>query len=334
MNRKVILVNRPEGLPKAGDFKIIQTELDTNLQKEEVLVQVDFASIDPSQRHWISKNSSEVNLGDNIKAVGCGTVLSSHSSTFKPGDHVSGLLGWQEFAKVHSAELYKLPSYEQPHLYLSVLGLTGLTAYFAVLEIARPQKQDTMLVSNAAGAVGSIACQIGKMKGCRVVGIAGSEEKCRWMTDQVGIDACVNYKKAINLARSIKSACPGGVDIYIDNVGGEMLDSVLLNINKYAKVILCGAISAYNLSLAPRIYYYPLIISMSASLIGFEVWDYRHRFGLATQSLNKWEQEGRLKHREQILKGLHKAPKALQMLLLGQNTGKLIIKIHSKSPKI
>jgi NADPH-dependent curcumin reductase CurA len=186
-----------------------------------------------------------------------GYVIISRSPAFKKGNFVFGLLGWQEFATVHSSGLNKLPSYENPQRYLGVLGITGLTAYFGVTEIARPQKKEVMIVSSAAGAVGSIACQIGKMKGCKVIGICGSDQKADWLMNVVKIDGCINYKTEKSLSHTIRKLCPEGVDIYIDNVGGEILDAVLANIRKNARIVLCGAISSYDNDKAPPIHNYP-----------------------------------------------------------------------------
>ena len=192
-----------------------------------------------------------------IKGIGVGYVITSKSPAFKKGNYVSGFLGWQEFATVHSSELSKLPSYENPQLYLGVLGMTGLAAFFAVTEIARPLKKEVMVVSTAAGAVGSVACQIGKMKGCRVVGICGSDEKCEWLLSQVKIDVCINYKKEKNLAQALRKVCPDGVDVYIDNVGGSILDAVLANIRKNARIVFCGSISSYSQKKALPVHNYP-----------------------------------------------------------------------------
>lgn len=186
-----------------------------------------------------------------------GYVIISRSPAFKKGNFVFGLLGWQEFATVHASGLNKLPSYENPQRYLGVLGITGLTAYFGVTEIARPQKKEVMIVSSAAGAVGSIACQIGKMKGCRVIGICGSNQKADWLMSVVKIDGCINYKTEKNLSHTIRKLCPEGVDIYIDNVGGEILDAVLANIRRKARIVFCGAISSYDNDKAPPIHNYP-----------------------------------------------------------------------------
>jgi NADPH-dependent curcumin reductase CurA len=184
-------------------------------------------------------------------------VITSKSPAFKKGNYVSGFLGWQEIATVRSSEISKLPSYENPQLYLGVLGMTGLAAFFAVTEIAKPSKKEVMIVSTAAGAVGSVACQIGKMKGCKVYGICGSDEKRDWLMNDVKIDGCINYKTEANLSQAIKKLCPEGVDIYIDNVGGAVLDAVLANIRKNARIIFCGAISSYNQKKAFPVHNYP-----------------------------------------------------------------------------
>lgn len=192
-----------------------------------------------------------------VKSIGVGYVITSKSPAFKKGNYVSGFLGWQEYATVHSSNITKLPSYENPQLYLGVLGMTGLTAFFAVTEIAKPKKKEVMVVSSAAGAVGSIACQLGKLRGCKVIGICGSDEKAQWLLDQVKIDACINYKSEPSLSKALKKVCPDGIDIYIDNVGGNLLDAVLANIRKNARIVFSGAISSYNQKKALPLHNYP-----------------------------------------------------------------------------
>lgn len=243
------------------------------------------------------------------------------------------MFNWQEYCKIDYRRVYKLPSQKNPTIYLGVLGFTGMSAYIALIEIARPLGKEVVVVSSAAGSVGSVACQLAKMKGCKVIGIAGSDEKCEWLEKTLKIDAAINYKTG-NLAQKLRTVCPNGVDIYIDNVGGEILDAVLLNIKKYSRIVMCGAISGYNLKKNPPIYYYPFVVSMSASMIGFIFDDYKHVFLVALKSLSKWVDEGKIIYREHILNGLENAPKALSMLFTGENKGKMIIKVFSTSVKL
>jgi len=260
MNRKIILVRRPFGVPEKEDFQLVEEPISQVLKRGEVLVRVEWLSIDPAIRVWISGARSyldPVAIGSLVKGIGVGIVVNSRSPAFKVNNYVSGFLGWQEFAKVNAKELTKLPSYENPQLYLGVLGITGLTAYFVITDLAKPSRRDTVLVSTAGGAVGSIACQLAKMKGCYVVGITGSHEKASWLLENQAVDTVINYKTEIDLEKAISESCPKGVDIFIDNVGDKLLDQVLLNINRHARIVLCGAISSYNLRRAQGIRNYP-----------------------------------------------------------------------------
>lgn len=337
MNKKVVLRRRPVGLPEESDFSIVTAPLPKVLSPGEVLVKINWTSIDPAQRVWISgaKKSyfPSVPLNEVIRAYSVGIIVSSTVTLFKPGTYVSGLLGWQEYCVIDHRRVFKLPSEENPHIYLGVLGLTGLSAYVAVVQLARPLGKEVVVVSSAAGSVGSIACQIAKMKGCRVVGICGSDEKCSWLINELKIDSAINYKKG-TLSKSISDACPNGIDIYIDNVGGDILDAVLLNIKKYARIVLCGSISGYNMKKSPSLMRYPLVISNSATMIGFIVNDYRHLFVQALKSLSKWISEGKLKYREHILHGLENAPNGLKMLFTGENKGKLIIRVKKEKVRL
>ncbi|CAG9315428.1 YFMJ_1 [Blepharisma stoltei] len=336
MNKRVILAKRPVDLPKDEDFSVIEEPIG-QLKEGEVLVKVEWLSVDASQRVYISGQRSytdPVPVGGVIKGLGIGQVIESQSHAFKKGNYVSGLLGWQEYSKLPANHLTLLPPHENPRLFLGVLGITGLTAYFTVNELAKPKQGETMLVSTAAGAVGSLICQMGKMKGCKVIGLTGSDEKCQYLTRELGIDGAINYKKVENLSQAIKAACPDGVDVYIDNVGGEILDAALLNINKYARIVMCGAISSYNKKTAPPVHYYPLIISMSATIVGFIVFDFKNKYGLATKHLSKWLQQKKLKFSEHVVDGLENAPSALRLLLKGENTGKVLVRVTSGSPKL
>lgn len=336
MNRKIILVRRPNGLPLEADFKLISEPLVTSLSIGEVLVKIEWTSVDPSQRVWISKPKTyfaSISIGDVIPGYSIGIVVQSTVSSLKPGTNVLGLLGWQEYCCVDYKKLLKIPSVTRPSVYLGALGLPGISAYIAIADLAKPQGKEIVVVSSAAGTAGSIACQIAKIRGCVVVGIAGSDEKCDWLLNELKIDSAINYKKH-NLARKIAEVCPDGIDIYIDNVGGEVLDAVLLNLKKYARIVMCGAISAYNYKKAPSVSNYPLIISMSATVIGFLVDDYKKHFLIALKSLGKWIKEDKIKYKEHMLYGLESAPLGLSMLLKGENNGKVIVKLSPPIEKI
>ncbi|HKX28657.1 MAG TPA: NADP-dependent oxidoreductase, partial [Blastocatellia bacterium] len=256
-------------------------------------------------------------------------VEESRHPNFQPGDHVQGFLGWQEYAVVDGKGLTKLQNNPLIPLtaHLGLLGAIGMTAYFGLLDIAHPQAGETLVVSAAAGAVGSIVGQIGKIKGCRVVGLAGSEEKCRWITEELGFDAAINYKQG-KLRESLKKACPQGIDIYFENVGGEILEAVLSLINMKARISLCGMISQYNATAPPPGPSNLInILTKRARMEGFIVLDYHPRAMEAIDELSKWLLEGRLKYRVDVVEGLANAPLALNKLFDGSNQGKLIIKI-------
>lgn len=336
MNKRVILVKRPVGIPVDSDFSIQSEPIPSTLSQGEVLVKVEWTSIDPAQRIWMSKAKSyfpSIPLGEVVRAYSIGVVVSSSVNSFKPGTYVSGLLNWQEYCKIDHRRVYKLPSQDYPYIYLGVLGFTGLSAYIAVVEIARPVGKEIVVVSSAAGSVGSIACQIAKIKGCTVIGIAGSDSKCEWLVNDLKIDFAINYKKG-NLSQEIANVCPDGVDIFIDNVGGLILDAVMINIKKYARIVMCGSISSYCYMKKSPLRYYPLVIANSATMIGFIVNDYKKQFVIALKTLGKWLDEGKLKHKNHFLQGLENAPKGLAMLFTGQNQGKLIVQVCNNSEKI
>lgn len=337
MNKRVILARRPEGMPQESDFIIKSERLNLNLSSGEVLVKVQWSSIDPAQRIWISGKKKSyfpsVAIGQEIRAYGIGVIIKTTVKSLKLNTYVYGLLGWQEYCTIDHRRVFKLPKEHPPNIYLGVLGLTGLSAYVAVEILARPRSKEVVVVSSAAGSVGSIACQIAKMKGCTVVGISGTPEKCRWLIDELKIDAAICYKGA-NVSKEISKICPNGVDVYIDNVGGDICDAVLQNIKKNSRVILCGAISGYNQKKFQAITNYPIAISMSATFIGFMVNDFRHNFTEALKTLSRWLANGKLKYKEHILTSLDEAPKGLAMLLQGENKGKMLIRLNSPEVKL
>lgn len=260
LNRKVVLLKRPNGLPEPKHFEVVEDDVKTDLKQHEVLVRVEWIAVDPAQRMWISGRRTyydPVAVGAVVNSYGVGQVISSKSPLFPAGSKVFGFLGWQEIAKVKASALTKIPPYDNPRTYLGVLGINGMAAYFGFFELAKPRKGDTIVVSAAAGSVGSLVCQLARMKQLRVIGIAGTDDKCDWVANELGAAACINYKTTENLVQAIKHLCPQGVDIYFDNVGGAMLDAVLANINRFGRVVLCGALSSYNEQIVPPIYHYP-----------------------------------------------------------------------------
>lgn len=256
-------------------------------------------------------------------------VIESKLAGFSKGDFVSGMMEWKEVQASKGEGLVKVDAKKAPlSSYLGVLGMTGLTAYFGLLEIGKPKAGETVVVSGAAGAVGSIVGQIAKIMGCRVVGIAGSNEKVEQLVSEFGFDAAINYNTAGSMTEAIAEACPNGVDVYFDNVGGEISDGVMMNVNRFARIIVCGAISMYNATsvpMGPRVQ--PLLIKNSVLMQGFIIFNYVERWGEAIPQLAKWLQEGKLTSTETIVKGFENTPKAFIDLFEGKNKGKMIVQI-------
>ncbi len=336
VNRQWRLKSRPMGLPTEDNFQLVEQPLPPTAAGE-VLRRTMFLSLDPYMRGRMNAMKSYADPVE-IGAVMCGATVSevveSQTGEFQPGDVVLGYDGWQEYAASAPAGLQKLPRGQgltTPQgwplsYYLGVLGMPGLTAYVATLDIGRPKAGETMVVSAAAGAVGSVAGQIAKIKGCRVVGLAGSEEKCRWCTEDLGFDACINYKKE-PLLRALRKTCPDGIDVYFDNVGGETLQTVLRLINIGARIPLVGMISQYNateLTGGPNLM--PLLIKR-ALIQGMIVGDHAGRRDEFLRDMTGWLSAGRVKFRESVVEGLASAPRAFIGLFSGENIGKLIVKV-------
>lgn len=270
--------------------------------------------------------------GEVMRGFGIGIVEQSRNVNFPEGTLVEGFLGWQNYALVDGTNLHKLPSNPSMPLttYLGLLGFIGMTAYFGLLDIGKPKVGETLVVSGAAGAVGSLVGQIGKIMGCRVVGIAGSEEKCRWLKEELGFDAAINYKTEPVL-ESLQQHCPSGIDVYFENVGGEILDAVLKLINLKARIVLCGLISQYNATQpVPGPYNFINIITKRAKVEGFIVLDYFNRTQEALSNLSEWYAQGKIKYRVDVIDGLENAPRTINKLFNGTNQGKLIIKISDE----
>jgi NADPH-dependent curcumin reductase CurA len=331
INRQWRLAARPVGMFKDSDFQWTQESV-PELQEGELLVHIEYLSLDPTNRGWANAVDTylpAVKLGDVMRGGGVGVVEESRNANFEVGDHVSGLLGWQEYAISDGTGLAKLP--EIPGLpltaHLGLFGFIGLTAYFGLLDVGQPKAGETLVVSAAAGAVGSLVGQIGKIVGCRVVGIAGSDEKCKWLTNDLGFDAAINYRKG-NVLEALRRECPNGIDVGFENVGGEILDSVLALINLGARISLCGMISVYNATepLPGPSNLFMLIIKR-ARIQGFLVSDYIGRAAEAMSALGRWYMEGKIKYRVDVVEGLEKAPQAVKKLFEGTNQGKLVVKI-------
>jgi NADPH-dependent curcumin reductase CurA len=331
INHQWRLAARPVGMISESDFKWSEEPVQSP-GENQVLVRNLYISLDPASRDWVREEPSympPIPLDAVMAGSTVGVVEESRHPEFQPGDNVQGFLGWQEYAIAKGAALTKLPNNPAIPLtaYLGLFGHIGLTAYFGLLDIAHPKAGETLVVSAAAGAVGSIVGQIGKIKGCRVVGIAGSDEKCRWIIEELGFDQAINYRTE-KVREALKRACPDGIDVYFDNVGGEILDAVLSLINLHARISVCGMISQYNATTpTPGPYNIRNILTRRVKMEGFIVLDYLQRAQEAVAELIQWYMEGRLKYRVDVVEGLQNAPRTVNKLFDGSNQGKLIIKI-------
>ncbi|MEE8525229.1 MAG: NADP-dependent oxidoreductase, partial [Thermoanaerobaculia bacterium] len=289
-----------------------------------------YLSLDPAMRGWMSDRKSYVapiGIGEVMRGMTVGEVVASHHPDITAGDRVIGATGWQSHPTVRGKHLRRLPGDVPPTLALSAMGMTGFTAYFGLLDVGAPRAGETVLVSGGAGAVGSVVGQIAKIKECRAVGIAGSDEKCRWITADLGFDAAINYKTA-DLHQEIRRTCPDGVDVYFDNVGGETLNTVLRSINRGARVVICGAISQYNATEpVPGPSNYLSLLIHRARMEGFLITDFESRYLEAWGALGQWISDGKINSREDVVDGLENAPQALLRLFDGSNTGKLLVRI-------
>jgi NADPH:quinone reductase len=329
-NRQWILTSRPVGLPKDENFKLIETDI-PEPGPGEVLVQSHYISVDPYMRPRMRNVRSYVaplEVGKPIEGGSAGIVVKSNDLKILKGDYVTGEWGWQDYAVMKPEKLRKLePDPRYLSASLGVLGMPGLTAYFALLDVAKPKTGETVVVSGAAGAVGSVAGQIAKIKGCRAVGIAGSDDKTRWLRE-IGFDAAINYKTSPNIRKELKDACPDGINVYFDNVGGPITDAAVSLIALKARIIICGQISLYNseeFQTGPRNLAYLLV--NRARMEGFLVLDYVDRYEEGLKELTLWVKGGRIKYRETIIEGLENAPRAFMGLFFGQNTGKQVVKV-------
>ena len=329
-NRQFLLAKRPVGAATRDTFTYQQVPVGQP-KEGQILVKNQYLSLDPAMRGWMNEGKSyipPVGLGEVMRALGVGQVIASSHPDFAVGDYVNGALGVQDYFLGEPRGFYKVdPKLAPLPVYLSALGMTGMTAYFALLEVGAPKAGDTVVISGAAGAVGSIAGQIAKLKGCRVVGIAGGKEKCNLLIEELGFDGVIDYKNEDVIA-GLKRECPKGVDVYFDNVGGDILDAVLSQLNFKARVIICGAISQYNNKEAVKgpANYLSLLVNR-ARMEGFIVMDYADRYVAAGQEMAGWLAKGQLKSREDIVEGLETFPETLMKLFSGENNGKLILKV-------
>jgi NADPH-dependent curcumin reductase CurA len=329
VNRQILLAEKPAAKLQPGHFKMTEAAVPTP-QDGEVLVRVRYISLDAANRAWMQGATyrSAVTANTVMAGGGLGEVVTSNAPGFTPGDLVFGDTGWQDFAAVPARTLVKLPRIEPVTHLLSIYGVAGLTAYFGLLNVGRPKAGDTVVVSAAAGSVGSIVGQIAKIKGCRAVGIAGGRAKCDWLVSELGFDAAVDYK-AEPVFKALKAAAPGGIDVYFDNVGGDILEACLPQMNLHGRIACCGAVSAYDgapPATGPR--GIPgLIVVKRLTMQGFIFTDFSDQRTQALADLQDWVKDGRIKVQEDIVAGLENTPQALIGLLAGDNRGKRMVKV-------
>lgn len=331
VNRVWRLRRRPVG-NITDDVLSFEEEAIPEPSDNEFLFRLNYLSLDPTNRIWMSDMDQympPVDIGEVMRGGTLGVVEESLDPSLNPGDIVTGLGGWQDYFTGPAKDLSKTtpPAGVPLPALMSIFGVTGLTAYFGLLDIGRPKQGETVVVSAAAGAVGSIAGQIAKIKGCRVVGIAGSDEKCRWITDDLGFDGAINYRTE-NIQDRLSTLCPDGIDVDFENVGGEILDTVLTQINLNARIVICGLISGYNATEpVPGPYHFANILMKRAIVQGFIILDFASRFPEGVAALAQWLAEGRLKYKVDIVAGLENAPTAINRLFTGDNTGKLLVQV-------
>ena len=335
VNTQCRLAARPVGLPKPSDWELTDEPV-AGPGDGEFLVRVDYLSVDPAMRTWMNAGRSyvpPVEIGEVMRAGGIGRVIDSRHPDFAVGDDVFGTFGVQRYAVSDGAGVNAVDTTLAPApVYLGALGISGLTAYFGLLDVGRPQPGQTVVVSGAAGSVGSIAGQIARINGCRAIGIAGGEDKCRWLVEELGFDAAIDYK-AGDLRRQLKTHAPNGIDVFFDNVGGEVLEAALSRLARGARVVLCGAVSQYNAAGELRgLSNYMQLLVARASMTGFVIFDYADRYREGVVQLANWLNSGELRSREQVVHGgVADFPDALLALFRGDNTGKLVLALDGGS---
>jgi len=328
------LAARPQGLFKESDFRWVEEDTPP-VGDGEALVRTIYLSLDPTNRGWAAGDTylPAVPLDGVMRGIAIGRVEESRAKGLAAGDVVQGLLGWQRYAVLPASQLTRLPPIPLPlSAHLGLLGHIGLTAWVGLLQVGQPKEGETLVVSAAAGAVGSLVGQIGRIHGMRVVGVAGTDEKCRWLTEELGFDAAVNYKKRPVLA-GLRRECPDGIDVYFDNVGGTTLDAVLALINLRARIVVCGLISQYNATApAPGPQNLPNLLVKRARMEGFIVLDHLDQAERAAVDLIRWHLAGKLQYRLDVVHGLEQAPLAVNRLFDGSNTGKLVVRVSEEGP--
>ncbi len=333
--RRIVLKSRPPGEPSEADFAIEDVAM-PEIGPGQILVRVIYLSLDPYMRgrmRDVASYAPPVGLGEVMTGGTVGAVVASKHPGFEVGDIVEDRLGWQEYGVGSGATMRKIdPSLAPISTANGILGMPGMTAYCGLFEVGTPKVGETVVVSAASGAVGQVVGQLARMAGCRVVGIAGGPTKCDFVRDELGFDACVDYKAAGDLGRALESACPDGIDVYFDNVGGPISDAVMLQLNMWARIVLCGAISQYNAAepeMAPRLPAF--FVGRKVTMRGFIVSDFAPKYEPARRIMGKLVREGQLKYREDIVDGLENAPRAFIGLLRGENFGKLQIRVSAEA---
>jgi len=329
INKRVRLAARPQGLPKESNWSFDEAPIPTPADGE-VLVKVSHVSLDPAMRAWMNEGATyidDVKVGAVMRAGAVGHVIESKAPGLEEGDAVRGVLGVQQYATAKAKELDRIDTDLAPiERYLGVLGWPGMTAYFGLLDIGKPEKGETVVVSGAAGAVGSATGQIAKIKGCRAIGIAGGPKKCAYIVDELGFDGAIDYKSE-NLRARLKELCPNRIDIYFDNVGGEVLDAALSRLAMKARVVISGAISQYNDPRFTGPNNYMALLMYRARMEGFVVFDYAKRYPEAASEIVRWMSEGKLQAKEHVIEGIERFPSAILRLFSGEKLGKLVLAV-------
>ena len=332
VNRQWLLASRPTGMVTEADFSYAETAV-PEVTDGTVLIRNLCVSFDPAMRGWMTEDPGympPIPLGEVMRASAIGQVVDSRHPAFETGDIVSGQFGWQDYALSTgggNAFVQKIAVAHPLPRYLGVLGGTGLTAYFGLLDVGHPKEGETVVISGAAGATGSVAAQIAKLEGCRVVGIAGGSTKCRWLTEELGLDAAIDYKTE-DLDARLGALCPDGINVYFDNVGGATLETVIAHMSVWGRIVLCGMISGYNAATpapGPRNLF--LLITRRIKMDGFLILDYVHRFKEGRRQLSAWLATGKLKAREDVQEGFENIPRTFLRIFQGENIGKQVLKI-------
>jgi NADPH-dependent curcumin reductase CurA len=336
ISREIRLRNRPVGLPTESDFELVEVPI-AEPREGEILVRNIYMSVDPYMRGRMDDLERSISkyyippfqLGETLDGGCVGRVVKSNRGKFQVGDYVSSFLGWREYFVSDGSGFTKIdPGVAPIQAYLGVLGMPGRTAYVGLLNIGQPKEGETVFVSAAAGTVGGVACQIAKIKGCRVVGSAGSDEKAAWLMEEAKLDAAFNYKRVDDLTAELKKHCPKGIDVYFDNVGGKHLEAAIGQMNKFGRIVLCGMISQYNATeLPPGPNNLFLAITKRLTLKGFIIIDHFDQLTQFYDEVGKWVREGRIKWKETIVEGIENAPRAFIGLFKGENFGKMLVKI-------